>query len=210
MASGEAGAGAARTYRQLRSKWEDGVRARWGPFGFLALGLGREPQHIAAWASGAEGERIAARKLGKLERRGIVVLHDRCWPGRRRANIDHIAVAPTGVWVIDTKHYRDKRIELRGRRQARALWVGGRDRTPLVESVRRQADAIASLLGDVPTVPAICFVRATWPLAGALRVGTVEVVSPSALRSRLGQRGSLTGATIAAVAARLEDALPAA
>jgi hypothetical protein len=36
-----------------------------------------------------------------------VVLHDRAVP-RGRANIDHIAVVPSGVWVIDTKRYRGR------------------------------------------------------------------------------------------------------
>ena len=36
-----------------------------------------------------------------------MVLHDRAVPGGR-ANIDHIAVVPSGVWVIDTKHYRGR------------------------------------------------------------------------------------------------------
>jgi hypothetical protein len=33
-----------------------------------------------------------------------LVLHDRSVPGTR-SNIDHLAVVPSGVWVIDTKHY---------------------------------------------------------------------------------------------------------
>jgi hypothetical protein len=36
-----------------------------------------------------------------------LVLHDRAIPGTR-SNIDHIAVVPSGVWVIDTKQYRGR------------------------------------------------------------------------------------------------------
>jgi hypothetical protein len=37
----------------------------------------------------------------------VAVLHDRRIPGSR-ANIDHIAIAATGVWVIDSKRYKRK------------------------------------------------------------------------------------------------------
>jgi hypothetical protein len=36
-----------------------------------------------------------------------VLLHDRRIPGTR-ANIDHLAVTPTGVYVIDTKKYQGR------------------------------------------------------------------------------------------------------
>ncbi len=35
------------------------------------------------------------------------MLHDRRIPGSR-ANIDHIAIATSGVWVIDAKRYKGK------------------------------------------------------------------------------------------------------
>lgn len=58
------------------------------------------------WATGALGEERVAQALA---RRCPVVplLHDRRMP-RSRANIDHLAFAPTGVYVIDAKHYRGK------------------------------------------------------------------------------------------------------
>jgi hypothetical protein len=31
---------------------------------------------------------------------------------RRRANIDHIAVVPSGVCVIDSKHYKNRKIRV--------------------------------------------------------------------------------------------------
>jgi len=61
-----------------------------------------------AWRVGAAGERTVARRLGRT--RGVIVLSDRAWPGRR-ANLDHVVVAPSGVFVIDTKAYGG-RVEL--------------------------------------------------------------------------------------------------
>lgn len=57
------------------------------------------------YSQGAEGERLVAQTLGFLERYGWVALHDVHWPGRPQANIDHIAVGPGGVVVIDAKNW---------------------------------------------------------------------------------------------------------
>lgn len=57
-----------------------------------------------AWATGADGERRTAAALVPLERKGWVVLHDRRIPGSR-ANIDHIAIGPTGVYAIESKSW---------------------------------------------------------------------------------------------------------
>ena len=57
------------------------------------------------WSAGAEGERLVAASLAHLERYGWVTLHDLRWPGRQRANIDHIAVGPGGIVVVDAKNW---------------------------------------------------------------------------------------------------------
>jgi len=59
------------------------------------------------WARGAAGEERVAAILAKHLHASVVVLHDRRIPGTR-ANIDHIAVAPSGVWVIDAERYKGK------------------------------------------------------------------------------------------------------
>lgn len=90
-----------------------------GSFGWpagllIAIGLGLElwgtSSHITAYGIGAEGERLTGRVLDKLD--GYVVLHDRKIPGSR-ANIDHIAFGPGGVFVIETKKYKDE-VTVRG------------------------------------------------------------------------------------------------
>jgi Nuclease-related domain len=58
-----------------------------------------------AWRRGAAGERRTARLLGSLERQGWVVLHDLAVPGSR-ANIDHLVIGLSGVFVIDSKQSR--------------------------------------------------------------------------------------------------------
>ena len=58
-----------------------------------------------AWAQGSHGERTVAAALVGTEPFGWMALHDLPWPGRQRANIDHIAVGPGGIVVIDTKNW---------------------------------------------------------------------------------------------------------
>ncbi len=49
--------------------------------------------------------RRTATALADLEERGWVVLHNVPRPGRRHARIDHLAVGPGGVAVIDTRDW---------------------------------------------------------------------------------------------------------
>ena len=51
--------------------------------------------------------------LERLPGRQWVVLHDLALPGSR-ANVDHLVIGPTGVWVVDTKAYR-ARLDVRWR-----------------------------------------------------------------------------------------------
>jgi hypothetical protein len=57
------------------------------------------------WLRGAAGEVATAAILDGLNSRRWVVLHDLRIP-RSRANIDHLVIGPTGVWVVDTKATR--------------------------------------------------------------------------------------------------------
>jgi Nuclease-related domain len=65
----------------------------------------RPSPDAVGWRRGATGERRTARLLSQLERHGWAILHDLAVPGSR-ANIDHLAIGPGGVFVIDSKQYR--------------------------------------------------------------------------------------------------------
>ena len=107
--------------------------------------VGPESRSTAAWKTGAEGERRVAEVLADTA--DIEVLHDRLVPGRRAANIDHVVVGPSGVFVVDAKKYKG-RIEVRDVgglfRSDRRLYVNGRDRTKLVDAVLAQVAVVAS------------------------------------------------------------------
>jgi nuclease-like protein len=140
------------------------VLARHPRVGRLLLAISSAPAHEESWRRGAEGEERTARRLNALlHGRGVVLVHDRRMPGSR-ANIDHLAVGPGGVTVIDTKRIRGKvRVRREGGLSSESrerLTIGGRDQTKLVEGVRRQVAVVAELLGDdVGVLGAMCFVE---------------------------------------------------
>jgi hypothetical protein len=76
---------------------------------FMAL---REspPGWVDQWLTGAQGEQWTDEQLRKLERRGWVILRDLKRSGH---NVDHVAVGPTGVFVIDSKNL-DGQVSCRG------------------------------------------------------------------------------------------------
>lgn len=67
--------------------------------------LARAQRDQRNWAAGAEGERQVAAALEPLAQFGWTALHDVRWPGRPQANIDHIAIGPGGVVVLDAKNW---------------------------------------------------------------------------------------------------------
>lgn len=64
------------------------------------------------WLKGAEGERRVSAELGKLPDEFIVFndFHPVKDGTRAAWNIDHIVIGPSGVFVIETKHYSNARV----------------------------------------------------------------------------------------------------
>jgi hypothetical protein len=57
------------------------------------------------WERGHVGEQTVGAQLERLRPSGFDVFHDVHWPGRKRANIDHVAVGPAGIFVVDAKNW---------------------------------------------------------------------------------------------------------
>jgi hypothetical protein len=233
MYPGKAGASAARQYEhraarhldgQLRRidedrAWREEIRVARPVLGRLATAvtarptLQPEPPQVRNWAQGHSGEVVVGAFLDRIP--GIVALHDRRVPGSP-ANIDHIAVTPTGVWVIDTKRYVSSSIAYKDvggwtRREPR-LFVGGRDRTTLVDAMAHQATAAATaagtLLAGVPVRSALCFVEGTWGLfPKAFKVRGVVVCWPTFLTGLLSRPGELDPGRMGDIAAVLAHRL---
>ena len=98
-----------------------------------------------------------------------VVLDDRRVPGAK-AVLNHIVVAPSGVWVIEAKDL-DGRVERRDVggwfKVDERLFVSGKDRSHLVDGLDRHVIGVENLLAQagltsVPVHAALCFVNAEW------------------------------------------------
>ena len=163
---GVAGASARARAEQLRERRRESEAARSWVVRVLRLLLGptAEQQRLSAreqrWADGARGEELLAATLGG-RCPGVLFLHDRRMPGSR-ANIDHIALAPSGVHVIDAKRYRGR---IRVRRPLFGpprLVIAGRDRTRLLTGLEHQVEAVRAALAEmgeaVPVHGCLCFV----------------------------------------------------
>lgn len=192
-----AGASAQHEYQRRSSRREDRIRAAHPRLGGLILALNDEPASTRVWAQGAAGERAVAVKLDNLREHGIPVLHDRAQrrsDGRpSRANIDHLAVASSGVWVIDAKTHKGA-LEVRRSGgvfspRVERLYINGRDQTKLVDGVKRQVAAVAAELAAagaaVPVHAALCFVGTELPWFGASKLDGVHLVGRRGLRKRL-------------------------
>jgi hypothetical protein len=183
---GTPGASARREYERRQAKREAGIRERHPKLGGFILAVTDEPQSTKAWDTGAIGEERLGQRLNELASDTLRILHDRRIPGTR-ANIDHIAVTPNGVYVIDPKRYQGRpTLKVEGgilRPRTEKLLVGGRDRTKLVDGVLKQVDLVRSIVGDeVPVTGVLCFIEADWPLiGGAFTTRGVEVLWPKKL-----------------------------
>ena len=109
------------------------------------------------YEQGAHGERATGAILDELRQHGWAVFHDVRWPGRPRANIDHVAVGPPGVFVIDSKNWSG-RIDVADQTFRR----DGRRQDKVVASAGDAALAVAALVGPeacASTRSVLCFVR---------------------------------------------------
>ncbi|QHK22586.1 NERD domain-containing protein (plasmid) [Pseudarthrobacter psychrotolerans] len=167
--SGVAGSSARREYERRKAKDEEKLREKWGRFGGLAVALSDERPHTKSWDRGAIGEERLGARLNALAADDMAVLHDRRIPGSK-ANIDHIAITPGGIWVIDAKRYKGRpEMKIEGgilRPRVEKLLVGRRDCTSLVDGVLKQVDLVRDLVGNVPVTGVLCFIEADWPLIG--------------------------------------------
>nr|WP_203607042.1 nuclease-related domain-containing protein [Streptomyces sp. SID11385] len=143
--NGEAGASAAARARELRTP---GVQ--------LATSLGIPTQRAALADrsdAGAEGERRTAARIDPLRQEGWTILHDRALPPGR-ANLDHLAISPSGVVILaDTKRWSARNC-YRVRVVNGRLLHGGLDVTTRLGGLLHEARTVSTVLGT-PVVPLI-------------------------------------------------------
>jgi len=216
QARADAGASAQAEYERRRDNREQRVREKYPRIGGALLAIAGEPQHQRAWKQGAAGERAVAKRLAKLEPKGVLALHDRRVPGSR-ANIDHIAVSPAGVFVIDAKRWSGKvevrDVSARFKPADKRLYAGGRDRSKAVEGVVKQMAIVRSALDGPMSVTVrgmLAISGAEFPLLNirgfeldGVRIGDLDNMI-GALRAG----GELTEPTRRAIFDQLAERLP--
>jgi hypothetical protein len=219
-----AGTSALRRAEALRRKRES-IESERGPVGRLLASLFpsaaevrlRDEEHH--WETGGQGERTLAATLAR-RCPDVPMLHDRRAP-MSRANIDHIAVAASGVWVIDCKRYRGK-IEvvspLFGKQQLR---ISGRDRTTLVDGLQKQVAHVTAALADLDTDVSVhgclCFVAPEGrfadvglPMLRTMKIKDYPLYYPRRLAKRLNRPGPLARQDARRLRDELAGRLPAA
>lgn len=197
-----AGASAARQARQLRT-----------PLVRLATTLGihtRAEQRAAQYTAGAAGERRTAQLLDPLRHEGWTILHDRALPGTR-ANVDHLAISPTGaVLMPDSKHWSARYpLTVRDGR----LWHGEHDVTGRLRGLHHEQRTVSRVLG-VPVTPIIAMHGA--PLHGPsgqaateLEIDGVRIVPAQRLTTVMRATGHIPGQRLHdELAAHARRALP--
>lgn len=218
---GVAGRSALREHQRRRKNREDRARQALGPVGVGIVRLAGDPQSTRSWKRGAKGEALVARRLEKhLAGSGVKLLHDRRITGHGGANIDHIAVGPGGVTVIDTKRYKGKvTVERAGglfsaRREI--LKIGGRDQTKLIDGTEKQLQYVDSVLraagyGGVDLRGAVCMADVEGlPLLGSLSIRGILVDGPRRTAALAKRPGTLTPEAIDTIWRRVASDFPSA
>jgi hypothetical protein len=126
-------------------------------FGFVAaVGMARSiwgrRQTTEAWGIGGKGEEAVGSTLAQLASKGVISIHDRKIPGSR-ANIDHIAVAASGIYVIDAKVVSGKMSSRRTGpiwdRGPMQLLIGGRNKSSFISGMDRQVETVTRAVNGV-------------------------------------------------------------
>ena len=136
-----------------------------GALGMFAWGMRDFIKHWRRRQQARDGllaERVTGMQLNRLLAQGCVVMHDLPAEG---FNIDHVVIAPRGVYAVETKSFRKPKasdgsstytVSFDGRQ----LRFPGFTVTDAVDQARRQAQWLSKTLReatgrDVPVIPAL-------------------------------------------------------
>jgi hypothetical protein len=180
--------------------------SRTGLLGLVVAGLVgwrlrfRPSEQARTWKRGAAGERHTARILDRLTHDGYVVFHDLAVPGSP-ANVDHLVIGPTGVFVIDSKQWTGSVHQ----GPDGLVWHNHYRIDRTLETVRWEAETLGRLL-STRTATLLC-VHGAHVQGGGLEAQGVAIVPAHLLRSALGYDRVLSDAAVAVLAATAGNSL---
>lgn len=209
---GVPGGSIGREGRRRRAKREQRILLAHPRIGRILLIFMRPPQHEEAFRIGEEGEIAVGEAVERAAARvDGVVLHNRRLPGAG-GDIDHIAIVPSGIYVIDAKAVTGK-IEIRSRWfKPPVLFIGRHDRTSFLEGLDRQLRAVRDVLATagpeaIPVRGALCFTKADLPLHRTHEMRGHLLLYQRALAKKLTSSGPLDLDRRAEIASVLDAAL---
>lgn len=205
--AGRPGASALREYERRHQRREQHARDSLGGLGVFLSRVIDEPASTRVWKQGGKGEVRAGARLEKhLEGTGVRLLHDRRIPGHGHANIDHLAIGPGGVTVIDTKtHHGKVKLDRVGGLFAprrTVLLINRRDQTRLIDGVERQVAYVRTALsrageGEIDVRGALCFPDPDGlPLLRQLVVRDTVIDGPKPVAKLAARPGPLGAGTV--------------
>ena len=174
--------------------------SRTGLLGLVVAGLVgwrlrfRPSEQARTWKRGAAGERHTARILDRLTHDGYVVFHDLAVPGSP-ANVDHLVIGPTGVFVIDSKQWTGQVYQTTDG----LAWHNHYRLDRTLDTVRWEAETVSRLLGTRAT--ALVCVHGAQVHGGGGEAQGVAIMPAGRLRDALGQDRVLSDADVQLLAA---------
>jgi hypothetical protein len=161
----------------------------------------RPSEQVSAWQRGADGERRTARLLDRLTRNGYVAFHDLAIPGSP-ANVDHLVIGPSGVFVIDSKQWTGSVHQ----GSDGLVWHNHYRLDRTLETVRWEAATVSRVLGTRAT--ALLCVHGAHVHGGGLHARGVAIVPAYLLRGALGYDRVLSDADVDLLATTAWTSLP--
>jgi hypothetical protein len=151
----------------------------------LAVYIGAK--EYRACSLGLLGERAVGEELNQLMTQGCRVYHD--YPGERTGNIDHVVIAPSGVYAVETKT-RHKSRAPKGTKDHELTFDGTKLHFPRyistsgLKQARRSAAALSRKLSDAMGEPVQVKAILAFPGWYINRTGAsdVNVLSPKEIR----------------------------
>jgi len=143
----------------------------------MARGGGPTARPEDGWRVGDELAACITARCGTM----VVALHRRESVGGR-VPVDHVLVAPSGVWVVHSARHTG-RVDVHNGTHARPrLMIAGHDRTELVDQLDAQVDAVSQAMVRIdPRVGvrgALCIITPK----GLLREAGLPVIRPLEIR----------------------------
>ena len=172
----------------------------------LMTALSADSRREARWSRSAESRERARRLERLLGASGVRLLNERRVPGAR-ATVDHLAIGPQGVTVIDAVYESGRVRVIDGR-----LLVDREDRTMLVRDLMRQVEVIRLGLAAWPSIPvngAICWLEPDGlPRVRKLALGGILIDTPRSIAEELRRPGPVSPKRAGQVADVLDRRLP--